>query len=99
MIIDLMPGQDVDKEQIKEMQEVVLQGITMQMADFIEVGNIVAFMTDDLDADGYYIAEVIKGVHMLQEDLELNEYNPPVVVPVGELVCHGKYWSKLAGTR
>ena len=99
MIVDLMPGQDADEEQIEEMQEVVLQGIAMRMADGIEVGNIVAFMTDDPDADGYYVAEVIEGVHTLQEDLELNEYDPPVVVLAGKLVCRGKYWSKLAGTR
>ena len=52
----------------------------MWKAEEIKVGNIAAFMTEDLDTDEYYIAEVDEGVHTLQEDLELNDYDPLVVI-------------------
>ena len=71
----------------------------MQMAEEIEVGNIVAFMMEDPDTDGYYVAEVDEGVHTLQEDLELNDYNLLVVIAAGEMFWNTKNLEQTSGHR
>ena len=57
-------------------------------------------MTSDQQACGYYIVRWTSIPYTLQENYVVEEYDPLVVMKVGELVCNGDYmnavpWAKL----
>jgi hypothetical protein len=54
-----------------------------------------AFATEDPDADGYYLVEWVGEPWTLDEDLVLDEYDPPIVLKRGERVVRAKYYNKV----
>jgi hypothetical protein len=99
MIVNLEPTNKSDLEEIEDTQAVALSGITMMMAEQVEVGSHGAFSTDDPDANVYYIVEWTSTTYTLQEDAELKEYDPPEMVEKGTLVCDAKYFNKVPGAK
>jgi hypothetical protein len=65
------------------------------MAEKVEVGSFGTFHTDDPDADGYYLVEWTSVPYTIQDNVELTEYDPPIQIKEGELVCDGNYWNKV----
>ena len=94
-IVNLVPSQKSDEEQVADTQDVVLSELTTQIAEEIEVGNVAAFMTDDEDADGFYLVDIIEEPYTLQEDIELEG---GAIIPAGQMVSKGRYWSRVPRT-
>ena len=84
-----------DDGEFEEAQEIILDGIAEQMAERLIVGKVGAFLTDDPDADGYYLVKWDSVPYTLQEDTVLEEFKPPVVLKSGELVCEGRYFNRV----
>jgi hypothetical protein len=95
IIITLEPTASTSREEIEETWAVALEGIATRMAEKVEVGMFGTFQTDDPDADGYYLVEWTSVPYTIQENVELTEYDPPIQIERGELVCDGKYWNKV----
>jgi hypothetical protein len=94
-IITLEPTASTSREEVEETWAVALEGIATRMAEKVEVGMFQTFQTDDPDADGYYLVEWTSIPYTVQENVELTEYDPPIQIEKGELVCNGKYWNKV----
>jgi hypothetical protein len=87
----LVAGIDADEEQIKALQEAVLKEMASRISEKVESDSGIAFITDYPDSDGYYIAQVTKSAYYtLQEEVQLEDYDPPLVIPASEIVCRGK---------
>jgi hypothetical protein len=95
IIITLEPTASTSREEIEETWAVALEGIATRMAEKVEVGMFGTFQTDDPDADGYYLVEWTSVPYTVQDNVELTEYDPPIQIEKGELVCDGKYWNKV----
>jgi hypothetical protein len=93
--ISLVPKAGIDEEELNDARGIVLDGIAEMISETIEVGESGAFMTDDTTTDGYYLVEWAGEPYTLQEETVLNEYEPPIILPEGELVCEAKYWSQV----
>jgi hypothetical protein len=98
-ILTLNKGASTDDEDLEESMEVALRGIAIMNAERMVEGEYGAFMTDDPDADGYYVVTWTSPPYTLQEDLRLEEYMPAIIIEKGELVCNALYWSKVRGAR
>jgi hypothetical protein len=99
LIVVLVPKADADEEEIEEAQAVALHGLATRMSEKVQHGNYGAFSTEDPHADGYYIVQWTSDPYTLQEDLQLTDYDPPVIIPAGELVCDAKYLEKVPRTK
>jgi hypothetical protein len=95
----LIPGANTNEDKVELLIEVALQGIAVMMSERMEAGKYGAFVTDDPKSDGYYLVEWMTPPYTLQDDERLEEYDPPIIIPKGELVCDAKYWSKVPGAR
>jgi hypothetical protein len=84
------------KEEMQEMREGVLMGMTQVSAEEIEEGLFGAFQTSDTQTLGYYIVQWTGNPYTLQEQYECDAFNPPVIIPTGELVCKAKFWTPLS---
>jgi hypothetical protein len=73
--------------EFEEAQNVVLEGIGTMMAEKVIVGGIGAILTSDPEVGGYYLVSWDSPPYTLQEDMELTEYDLPVLIPAGELVA------------
>ena len=86
----------------KAMEE-VLAGMETMMAEIIKPSKpdgsaqYGAFSTLDEDADGYYVVKWKSEPYTLQEDEELKEYTPAIVLKAGALVCDAEYFNKVPG--
>jgi hypothetical protein len=94
-IVSLLPTKESNPDEIEEAQAIVLDGIGTMMSELVRVGHFGAFMTDDPDADGYYLVNWTSVPYTLQEEIELDEYTPPIRIAKGELVCDAAYWYKV----
>ena len=74
-----------DEMEIKD--ELVFNGITWSEADEIEYNNIGAFQTSNSNTPGYYIVKWIG-----------HSFNPPVIIPGGELFCPEKFMTPMIKT-
>ena len=57
------------------------------ISENIVVGSLAAFITDDEDSGGYYIVKWLSESYTLQGRVVLKEYDPPMILDAGELVC------------
>jgi hypothetical protein len=73
----------------------VLESIAERYAEEIQEGNFGAFMTSDPTTDGYYLVQWSSAPYTLQSDSFLDEYDPPLLIRQGELVCDAKYCNKV----
>ena len=69
------------------------------MAAGIRIGKYGVFATLDEDADGYYVVGWTSEPYTLQEDIDLEQYDPPIVIKSGELVCDAEFFNKVPGAK
>ena len=54
-----------------------------------------AFQTSDFNTHGYYISKWTGNAYTLQEKYKCHAFNPPVIIPEGELVCSAKFMTPM----
>ena len=74
---------------MKIKDELVLQGMTQAEADNIEYNTMGAFQTIDCNTHRYYTVKWKGNAYTLQVKYKCHAFNPPVIIPEGELVCPG----------
>jgi hypothetical protein len=87
-IIKLVSGSENFEDDLDEGKKIVLHGLATEAAEKIKIGGIGCFLTNNPDSDGYYIVEWKSEPYTLQEAITLVEYDPPLHLEEGELVCH-----------
>ena len=75
--------------------ELVLQGMTQAAADDIEYNTMGAFQNSECNTHGYYIVKWTGNAYNLQEKYKFHAFNPPVIIPEGELVCKAKFMTPM----
>ena len=88
----LRTSEDDDKDDEKAM---ALEGIATRMAEEVVPGRYGAFLMDDEDAGGFYIVKWTTTAYTLQEDIMVQEYDPPIKLQSRELVACGEYLNKV----
>ena len=83
---------------MKIKDELVLQGMNLAGADKIEYNTMGAFQTSDCNTHGYYIVKWIGNSYTLQEKYKCHAFDPPVIIPEGELVCPAKFMNPMIKT-
>ena len=78
-----------DEMNIKD--EIFSQGMTRAAADDIEYNTIGAFQTSDSNTHGYYIVQWTSNAYTLQEKYTCHAFDPPVIIPEGELFFPAKF--------
>jgi hypothetical protein len=82
--------------EFEEVQDVVLEGISTTMAEKVIVSGNGAILTSDPEAGGYYVVSWQSSPYTLQEDMELTEYNPPVLIQADKLVTTALWLNKVS---
>ena len=57
-----------------------------------------AFKTSDCNTHGYYIVKWTGNAYTLQEIYKCHAFDPPVIIPEGELVCPAKFMNPMIKT-
>ena len=83
---------------MKIKDELVLQGMTQAASDEIEYNTMGAFQTSDKNTHGYYIVKWTGNVYTLQEKYKCHAFDPPVIIPEGELVCKANFMTPMKKT-
>ena len=78
--------------------ELVLQGMTQAAADEIEYNIMGPFQTSDYNTHVYYIVKWTGNAYTLQGKYICHAFNPPVIIPEGELVCSAKFMTPMIKT-
>ena len=73
-------------DDMKIKDELVLQSMTQEAAYEIEYNTMGAFQTSDCNTHGYYIVKWTNNAYILQEKYKFHAFDPPVIIPEGELV-------------
>jgi hypothetical protein len=97
--VKLVPSKKSAEEEEEEAFAEVLAGKTARMAEAISKNTFGAFSTEDPDADSYYLIFFTSDVYTLQQDIELKEYDPPMILKAGELVVNADYYNKVPGAQ
>ena len=84
--------------EMKVKDELVLQGMTQAEADDIEYNTMGEFQTSYCNTHGYYIVKWTGNVYTLQEKYKCHAFDPPVIIPKGELVCKAKFMTPMKKT-
>ena len=83
MIFDLVTTSEACLEEIEEFQALVLGGLAVMMAERVFVGGFGTIITNDKGTSGYYLVQWTGVTYTLQEEVQLTEYNPSVILGVG----------------
>ena len=70
---------------------IVLNGMPWAVADGIENNTIGALKTSDINTPGFYIFRWTGNSYTLQGKYTCHAFDPPVLIPEGELVCPAKF--------
>ena len=76
---------------MKIKDEIVFQGTTHAAAYEIEYNTMGSFQTSNCNTHGYYIFKWTGNAYTLQEIYKCHAFDPPVIIPGGELVCPAKF--------
>ena len=76
---------------MKIKDELVLHGMTRAASDEIEYNTIGTFKTSNSNTPGYYIVQWTGNAYNLQGKYTCHTFDPPVIIPEGELVCSAKF--------
>ena len=76
---------------MKIKHELVLHGMTHASAEDIEYNTIGTFQTSDSNMPGYYIVKWKGNAYTLQEKYTCHVFDPPVIIPEGEIVFPSKF--------
>ena len=68
-----------------------MHGINRAAEDEIEYNNIGSFQTSDSNRPGYYIVQLTGNAYTLQEKYTCHAFDPPVIIPEGELFCPANF--------
>lgn len=93
VIVDLVKTKRTDNDQVEAAQDVVLDSIARDHQVNISADNIGAFHTDDPDTEGYYLVRWIGEPYNIEQDTELTDFDPPMILQSGELVCDAIYFN------
>ena len=96
--IEFKKMHDKPKRDEKIKDELILQGMTQAAADEIEYNTMGAFQTSDKNTHGYYIVKWTGNAYNLQGKYKCHAFNPPVIIPEGELVCPAKFMTPMKKT-
>jgi hypothetical protein len=91
-IVEIRRGVDTPDEDMEDVYATVLESIADVMASEIEQQKIGAVSTLD---DEYYLLKWTTLPYRINGDQSLTEYDPPIHVKDGELVCEGEYLESL----
>ena len=83
---------------MKIKDDLVLHGMTRSAADKIEYNTIGAFQTINSNNPGYYIFRWTGDTYTLQGKYKYHAFDPPVIIPEGELVCPAKFMTPTINT-
>ena len=75
--------------------EIVLNGISWATVYEIEYNIIGAFKTSNSSTPGYYIVQRTGNAYNLQEQYICRIFDPPVIIPKGELVCQDRFMTPI----
>jgi hypothetical protein len=95
-IVQIRPGDDSAEEELEEVYATVLESIADVIASEIEEEKIGAVSTVD---DKYYLLKWTSLPYRMEGDHFLTEYDPPIHVKDGELVCNGIYLEEVHRAR
>ena len=82
---------------MKIKDELVLHGITWKSADEIEYNTICAFQTAK-KTPGYYIVWWKGNGYTLQGKYTCHAFDPPIIIPEGDIVCPAKVMTPMRKT-
>jgi hypothetical protein len=91
-VVAIRAGENTGDDQMEDVYATVLESIADVMASEIEQGKIGAVSNVD---NTYYVLQWTSLPYRIEGDQFLTEYNPPIHVKDGELVCEGKYLEEL----
>ena len=83
---------------MKIKDDLVLKGMTQAAADNIEYNTMGAFQNSDCNTHGYYIVKWTGNEYNLQEKYKFHAFDPPVIIPEGELVFPAKFMTPIIKT-
>ena len=69
--------------------------MTQAAADEIEYNTMGAFQTSDKNTHGYYIVKWTGNAYTLQGKYNCRAFDPPVIIPEGELVCKANFMAPM----
>ena len=75
--------------------DLVLHGMTWAAADYIEWNSIGAFQTSDIITPGNYLVLCKGNKYNLPENYTCHEFDPPILITEGELVCPAKFMTPM----
>ena len=78
-------------EEIDNKKGLVFNGMTWEAADQIENNKVGVFQTSNSNTTGYYIFRWKGNAYTLQEQYTCHVFDPPVIIPEGELVFPAKF--------
>ena len=71
------------------------KGMSQAEAENIEYNTMGAFQTSDKNTHGYCIVKWTGNAYNLQEKYICHAFDPPVIIPEGELVCKAKFMTPM----
>ena len=72
--------------------------MTQAESDEIEYNTMGAFQNSDCCIHGYYIVKWTGNTYTLQGKYKCHAFDPPVIIPGGELVCPAKFMTPMKKT-
>jgi hypothetical protein len=99
VIADLVPKKESCEEEEEGAYMIYLESLAEEAKKEIRAGKTGAFATEDQDFDGYYLVEWVREPRVLEEPMTLDEYDPPIHLPIGELVCDAIYLERIPGAK
>jgi hypothetical protein len=95
-IAELVRSNDTPPQEVQEMNEMILSGLAYSSAQHVELGEFGAFETKDKTTLGYYIVKWTATPYTLQEQFICDAFNPPIIIPPGEMVCAAKFMNPVS---
>jgi hypothetical protein len=99
VIADLVPKKESSEEEEEEAYMIYLDSLAEEAKREIRIGKTGAFATEDPKFDGYYLVKWVSKPCVLEEPMTLAEYEPPIHLPIGELVCNAIYLDWIPGAK
>ena len=96
-LIDLIK-ETTNPDEMKIKDELVLHGMNWAAAYHIEYNTMGAFQTSDSNTPGYYFVRCTGNEYTLQGKYTCHAFNPPIIIPEGELVCTANFMTPMRKT-
>ena len=83
---------------MKIKDRLVLNDMTWEAVDDIKYNTIDAFQTSESTTPGYYIVLWTDNAYTLQEKHTCHVFDPPVIIPEGEILFPSKFMTPMRNT-